>query len=131
MMQVELGTGSDARYVCPGGTKDAPPVLPVIHVGRQTDGINRARIVEVAVYCRPTSGCNGTATLTLSDLGKSAAHEVGKTQFSLPGDNTSHVPIRVSPDVLRLIRQHNGVATTLAAVVNGQTFTQTVEIKIL
>jgi hypothetical protein len=131
MMQVELGTGSDARYVCPGGTKDAPPVLPVIHVGRQTDGINRARIVEVAVYCRPTSGCKGTATLTLSDLGKSAAHEVGKTQFSLQGDNTSHVPIRVSPEVLRLIRQHNGVATTLAAVVNGQTFTQTVEIKIL
>jgi hypothetical protein len=131
MMQVQLGTGANARYVCPGGTKDAPPVLPVIGIGPQTDGINRARIVQVAVYCRPTSGCDGTATLTLSNLGKSAAHEVGKTKFSLPGDNTSHVPIRVSPEVLTLIRRHNGVATTLAAVVDGQTFAQTVEIKIL
>jgi hypothetical protein len=131
MLQVQLGTGSDARYVCPGGTKDAPPVLPVIHVHPQTDGINRSRIVEVAVYCRPASGCDGTATLTLASLGQSAAHEVGATQFSIPGDNTSHVAIRVSPQVLTLIRKHNGVATTLSAVVGGQTFTQTVEIKIL
>jgi hypothetical protein len=131
MMQVQLGTGSDARYVCPGGTKDAPPVLPVIHVHPQTDGINRSRIVEVAVYCRPESGCAGTATLTLASLGQSAAHEVGETQFSIPGDNTSHVAIRVSPQVLTLIRKHNGVDTTLSAVVGGQTFTQTVKIKIL
>jgi hypothetical protein len=131
MLQVQLGTGSDARYVCPGGTEDAPPVLPVIHVHPQTDGINRSRIVEVAVYCRPASGCAGTATLTLADLGRSAGHEVGTTQFSIPGDNTSHVAIRVSPQVLTLIRKHNGVATTLSAVVGGQTFTQTVTIKIL
>ena len=40
MLQVELGTGPDARYVCPTGTKDAPPVLPALRVSRQTDGIN-------------------------------------------------------------------------------------------
>jgi hypothetical protein len=131
MMQVQLGTGPDARYVCQGGTKDAPPVLPVIRVSPQTDGINRARIVEIAVYCRPASGCDGTATLSLANAGKSAANAVGKTQFSLPGDNTSHVAIRVSPKLLTLIRKHGGVSTTLVAVVGGQTFTQRVEIKIL
>ena len=65
MMQVILGTGPDARYVCPGGTKDAPPVLAPFRVSRQTDGVNRSRIVNVAVYCRPARGCQGTATLSL------------------------------------------------------------------
>ena len=30
MLQVELGTGADARYVCPSGTRDAPAVLPAV-----------------------------------------------------------------------------------------------------
>jgi hypothetical protein len=131
MLQVQLGTGRDARYVCPGGTKDAPPVLPEIHVHPQTDGINEARIVEVAVYCRPTSGCPGTATLTLPGLGGSASTAVGKASFDLPGDNTSHIPIRVSPQVLKLIRERGGVQTTIVAEVGGRTFTQSVTIKIL
>jgi hypothetical protein len=130
MMQVELGTGPNARYVCPGGTKDAPPVLPVIRIGRQTDGINRARIVEVAIYCRPVEGCSGSATLTMPAAAKSAK-EVGSAVFKLRGDDTSLLPIRVSPALLKLIRKHHGVATTLVASVEGHTFTQTVEIKIL
>jgi hypothetical protein len=128
MMRVTLGTGPNAGYVCPGGTKDAPPPLPPIDIHRQTDGINRARIVSIAVYCRPASGCRGAAALTLDG---DAADPVGRTTFRLAGDDTSHVPIRVTAQVLRLIRQDNGVTTKCVAVVNGKTFTQTVEIKIL
>ncbi|HYB24967.1 MAG TPA: hypothetical protein VED41_14295, partial [Solirubrobacteraceae bacterium] len=124
-MQMELGTGSDARYVCPGGSKDAPPVLPVIHVRPQTDGVNRSRMIEVAIYCRPTEGCPGTATLS------GAGGEADRVSFDLPGDTTSRVPVRVSQHLLKLIRQHGGVSATFSAVVNGQTFSQAIEIKIL
>jgi hypothetical protein len=87
--------------------------------------------VEVAIFCRPASGCSGTATLSANGEGRSAAREVGHTTFDLRGDDTSLVPIRVAPTVLSAIRKHHGVATTLVAVVGGHTFTQTVEIKIL
>jgi hypothetical protein len=128
MMQMELGTGADARYVCPGGTKNAPPVLPEIRVGPQTDGINRARIVEIAIYCRPASGCPGTATLTAD---KGAVRENDHVSFDLPGDSTGRVAVRVSPRLLSLIHKDGGVATTLTAVVGGQSFSGTIEIKIL
>jgi hypothetical protein len=130
MMQMELGTGADARYVCPGGSKDAPPVLPEIRISPQTDGINRSRIVEIAVYCRPAGGCPGTATLTVPGRGR-RARAVGATQFDLPGGTTAHVAVRVSSRVLKLIHREGGVATTMVAVVGGQTFSQTVVIKIL
>jgi hypothetical protein len=128
MMRVTLGTGPNARYVCPGGSKDAPPVLPAIDIHRQTDGINRARIVGVAVYCRPSSGCRGTAALTIRGH---AGAPVARASFKLAGDDTSHVAIRVSPYLLTLIHKDHGVATRFVAVVNGRTFAQTVEIKIL
>lgn len=130
MLRVTLGTGPDARYVCPGGTKDAPPVLPVIHVRPQTDGVNRARIVQVAIYCRPPGGCPGTATLTMAGAGKSPSREEDHVSFDLAGDTTSRVPIRISDVLLGLIRKHGGVAATVSAVVGGQTFTQRIEIKL-
>jgi hypothetical protein len=131
LMQMVLGTGSDARYVCPGGTKDAPPVLAPMRISPQTDGINHQRIVEVAIYCRPASGCKGAASLTLARAGRSAARSVGHTQFDLPGEHTSHLAIRVAANVMRLIRKHHGVSTVITAVMNGQRFSQRVEIKIL
>jgi hypothetical protein len=130
MMQAQIGTGANARYVCPGGSKEAPQVLPVIRISPQTDGVNRERIVEIAIYCRPAGGCPGAATLTASGEGKSAAREVGHTTFDLRGDDTTLMPIRISPRLLTQIRKHDGVATTIAATVNGETFTQTVDIKI-
>jgi hypothetical protein len=130
MMQLVLGTGANAVYGCPGGTQGAPPVLPVIRIGPQTDGVNRARIVEIAVYCRPASGCGGTATLTTHGTGKSAALQVGRANFNLRGDDTTLLPIRISAKLLTQIRKHHGAATTVAVVVGGQTFTQTIEIKI-
>lgn len=125
MMQLVLGTGPNARYVCPGGSKEAPPVLPEIHVRPQTDGINHSRIIEVAIYCRPASGCSGTGTLT------SAGRAVGTAQINLPGDSTGHVPVRVSSTLMNAIRKHHGVAATFTVVIGGQTFAQTIDIKIL
>ncbi len=129
LMRVQLGTGPDARYACPGGSKDAPAVLPMLRVSPQTDGVNHSRVVSVAVYCRPPAGCHGTATLTLPHAGKSAA--VGKATFNLPGDKTSHLPIRVNPSLMGLIRKRHGVVTTIVLAAGGQTFTQTVTVKIL
>ena len=123
-MQVLLGTGPDARYVCPGGTKDAPAVFAPMRISRQTDGINSQRIVSVAVYCRPTSGCQGTGTL------KAAGRSVGVVHFNLHGDSTSHVQIRVSSSLMPLIRRDHGVATTFTAEFAGRQFSQTVLVKI-
>lgn len=130
LMQAQIGTGPDARYVCPGGSKEAPPVLPVIHVRPQTDGVNSSRVVKIAIYCRPAGGCPGTAMLTTPGVSESAADVVGRATFDLRGDTTSLVPVRISPNLLRLIRAHAGAATTVIAAVDGHTFTQTIEIKI-
>jgi hypothetical protein len=130
MMQVVLGTGADARYVCPGGSRDAPPVLAAMHLVRQTDGVNHSGLVSIAMYCRPAAGCAGTADLTLPGSGKSAGRGVGHAAFHIPGGATSHVPIRVSSRLMRLVRRRHGVATTLVVAMGGQTFTQTVTVKI-
>jgi hypothetical protein len=126
MMQVTLGTGPDARYVCPGGSKDAPPVLAPISVHPQTDGINHARVAAVAIFCRPTSGCTGTAALTLP--GKRVS--IGSTSFNLRGSTTSHVPIRLVPQVMRMIRAKHGVSATLTVSAAGATVSQAITVKI-
>ena len=133
MMQVDLGTGADATHICAGGTAGRPPVLPPIRISRQTDGVNHARIVAVAVYCRLAPGCNGVATLTL--VGKSAGVGrlglVGRKGFSLRPNKTTHLPIRIAGSVMSLIRRNHGITTTLTALVDGQTITQTIVVKIL
>jgi hypothetical protein len=135
MMQVTVGTGADATHICGGGTAGLPPVLPPIRVGPQTDGVNHERIVAVAVYCRLTPECSGSAVLTLpgkASAGHAAGQAVvGHTAFKLPGDRTTHLPIRVSPSVIALVRKDRGVTATLTAVVEGKTIVQTIVVKIL
>jgi len=126
MMQMTLGTGPDATHICPGGTAGLPPVLPPIRVSPQTDGINSHRAVSIAVYCRPVQGCSGVATLTFA--GKVAS--VGQSTFSLTGNKTNHLPMRVSPRIVSLIRKHHGLRMTLAVTVGGNTITQTILVKI-
>jgi hypothetical protein len=126
MMQVTLGTGPDARYVCPGGTKEAPPVLAPMDIHPQTDGINAQRVVAVAIYCRLAPACDGVATLTMG--GKRVSTR--EINFSVPSDTTGHVSIRLVPSVMGPIRKHHGIVTTITAVVDDQTFTQTVGVKI-
>jgi hypothetical protein len=124
MLQVALGTGPDARYVCPGGTKDAPPVLPAIDVHPQTDGVNHSRVVSVAIYCRPVAGCRGTANVSVG------GERVGHRGFSIPGNTTSHLPIRLASSVMGLIRRGHGVAATFVASAAHTTITQTIGVKI-
>ena len=126
MLQVELGTGPDARYVCPGGTKDAAPVLAPVHVRPQTDGVNSSRMVSVSFYCRPASGCSGKATLTLP-----SGRVVGRASFNVPGNATSHVPIRISPALMRMIRRDRRVPVQANVVALGQTFTAPIVVGIL
>ncbi len=127
MMQLTLATGADATHLCAGGTAGLPPVLPPIRVSPQTDGINHQRIVSVAVYCRVTPECR--AAVTLSVGGRRVS--VGQSSYGIPAGTTTHVSIQVAPSLMTQIRRHHGVATTLTAVVNGKTITQTVNIRIL
>ncbi len=125
MMQVVLGTGPDATHVCAGGTQGLPPVLAPIRVSPQTDGVNHARYVAVALFCR-VSPCKGVATLS-TDRGHTT---FGRSGFNLASNTTTHLPIRVNSQLINLIRKHHGVSTTLTAVVAGKTVSQTISVKI-
>ena len=140
MLQVEEGTGPDARYVCPGGTKEHPgsgsspsghsptkiePSTPV-SVGKQTDGANHLRIVQVAIYCRLSSTCGGIASLV---KGKHTVY--GSSHFSIPRKKTSHVSIRVTKKLIALLRKHRGgVPATMSVVINGTTVSQAIRLKL-
>jgi hypothetical protein len=124
MLQVQLGTGPDARYVCAGGHKEAPKTLSAFNVHPQTDGINHERIVSVAIYCRPATGCQGNASIGFS------GRVVGSTSFNIAGGHTSHVAIRLAASVMKAIRRHHGIETTLSATVGGATITAPVTVKI-
>jgi hypothetical protein len=124
MMQVSLGTGSDATHICAGGTGGLPPAPPAVSLLPQTDGVNHQRIVSVAIYCGVSPECNGAATLSVG------SRRDGHASFNLPGNHTSHVPIRVSPQMMGLIRRAHGVSALLTVKVGGKTFTQTVAVKI-
>jgi hypothetical protein len=126
MMQVTLGTGADETHVCPGGTSGLAPALAPLRIAPQTDGVNRERIVSVAVICQMAPECKGSATLT---LGGRASY--GHTAFRLQPNKTMHLPIRVSRKLLGLIRKHHGVSSTFTAVVAGTTIAQRISIKIL
>ena len=127
MLRVTLGTGSDATHICPSGKGGLPPVLPPIRVSRQTDGLNHARIVAVAVFCRVIPTCKGVATLSTGGGRNSYGHR----SFSIRPETTTHLPIRVTSQLANLVRMHHGVSTTFTAVVGGKTITQTVTVKIV
>jgi hypothetical protein len=126
MLRVTLGTGADAAPIC-GGKKGIPPPLAPIRVSPQTDGVNSHRIVAVAVYCRVSPECKGTATLS---TGKGLS-TYGSTGFKLAPNKTTHLPIRVSNKLLGLIRRNHGVSTTLTVVVDGKSVSQKIAVKIL
>jgi hypothetical protein len=128
LMQVVLGTGPDARYVCPGGTKDAPPVLSALSVHPQTAGVGRKRIVAVTIYCRPAPGCSGTATLT---VGKKPLN-VGKVAFNLQGNHSTSIPIHVTSKLLAIARKARShrVTARLTATMGATTVTGTITLKL-
>ncbi|HEX3909342.1 MAG TPA: hypothetical protein VHW67_01405 [Solirubrobacteraceae bacterium] len=124
MLRVTLGTGKDATHICPGGKKGLPPALAPIRVSPQTDGVNHSRIVAVALFCR-VSPCNGVATIT-GDSGRT----YGRKGFTLTPNKTTHLPIRVKPELVKMIRRYHGVTTTLTAEVAGKKITQKIGVKI-
>ncbi|HTZ85678.1 MAG TPA: hypothetical protein VMB05_03330 [Solirubrobacteraceae bacterium] len=124
MMRVTLATGPDATHICPGGTGGLPPPLAPIRVSPQTDGVNHSRIVAVALFCR-VNPCNGVATIS-----GPSGRTYGRSGFTLTSGKTAHLPIRVRPELVSLVRRHHGVSATLTAVVGGKTITQKIGIKI-
>jgi hypothetical protein len=136
MLQATLGTGPDATPLCPGGTSGvhapappAPPSTPV-KLSAQTDGVNHARVVAVAIFCRLATPCSGTAELSPVAHGARRA-SFGSKRFSIPAKKTSHVPIRVSPHTIKLLRQHRrGERTALRVAIAGKLVTQTITLKI-
>ncbi len=125
MMQATLGTGPDARYVCSGGTKEAPPVLKPVKVRPQTEGVDRNHTTAVSMYCTLKARCEGTATLTSTN-----GHvKYGSTHFGVPGRTTSHVPIPLNHNALvDLRRHHRSLITTVTVVISGQVEQQLVRL---
>lgn len=124
MLQVEEGTGPNAMVGC-GGLIGKPPPLAPFRISPQTDGINAHGVVAVAVYCRPTSGCTGAATVVYNKK------VVGQAKFTVHGNATSHVSVRMTPRLIKVIRRHRDqITTTLSAVVSGQTYSQKLVVKI-
>lgn len=125
MMRVTLGTGADATHICPGGNHGAPPKLAPIRVSPQTDGVNHSRIVAVAMFCR-VDPCKGVATLSMG----AGTHTFGRKGFTLQPHKTAHLPIRVSRELVTMIRRYHGVSATLTATVAGESVSQKIGVKI-
>jgi hypothetical protein len=136
MLQATLGTGPDARYVCPGGTKEAPPAAPTAPVKLlpQTDGVNRARGVAVAVYCRVSPTCDGTATLSAgggsATLSAGGGGHYGSTGLDIPAHRTSHVEIHLTRRAYRALKHRGSLAAVLSVTLAGQTVQQPITLKI-
>jgi hypothetical protein len=130
-MQVTLGTGPDATHICPGGIGGLGPALPDLHIRPQTDGVNRSQSASVAIYCRPAGGCRGTATLEPAGAPAGVAkRSYGHANFSLPGGRTGHLKIRISSQLVKLLRKGHEVPVVLTAVMGGVTFTETIALRI-
>lgn len=125
MLQVVLGTGRDARYVCPGGTAQRPPTLRPAKVVGQTYHVSRARIVQLGIYCRAMSGCRGVATIGVAGRPSVFA----RTKLDLRGNHTSGVPLRVTPALVSMIRKRHAVRTLVNLELAGTTVSQTVTMK--
>jgi hypothetical protein len=126
LLQAVLGTGRDGAHNCPGGTAGAPPRLAPLRVSAQTDGVNHSRVVAVAIFCRRAPACNGVATLTVPGL--PGTH--GRTVFSLMPGRTIHLPIKVSPELMILIRSKHGISALLTAETPGARITRRITVKI-
>ena len=124
MLQVVFGTGPDATHICSGGTAGLPPPLPALRISSQKDGVNRSRITKVAIFCRLSPQCKGTATLTYK--GKT----IGARGFALTPNSTGHVSIRLTPKIVKLLRKRHRANVILTAVVEGKSFSQTIIIGI-
>lgn len=140
LLQATLGSGPDATPLCSGGTAgQSPSANPggnpgggqptpaaAVSLHRQTDGINRQRRVKVAMYCAQTDPCVGSVGLSRGST------SLGQASMNVPGRQTSHVPLRVSAQTVKLARKHHRrVSATLRVTLSsGQSFTAPVTLKV-
>jgi hypothetical protein len=97
-----------------------------MRVSPQTDGVNHSGIVSVAVFCRVSPECKGVATLSTH----AGLETYGHTNFSLPPERTMHLPIRISSQLVKLIRGKHGVSTTLTVALGSTKVSQLITLKI-
>jgi hypothetical protein len=115
LLQATLGTGPDAVPLCSGGTKGDPPPgvaipgsagpgwhghIPTVTLPRQADGVNRAGVVTVALYCHLALTCTGTLALHLH--GGRAVD--GRAAFSVSSLHTGKVVVHLDSRAQRLVR---------------------------
>jgi hypothetical protein len=126
MLQVTLGTGPDARYVCPGGSKDKAPTLRPAKIVGQTYHVSKTRLVRLGIYCRGPEPCQGE--LTLGDAAQPAAF--GHIHVELPGGHTSNVTLHVTPALVTLIHKHHSVAGIVMLTLGSAVVSQPVTLKV-
>ncbi|HUN78395.1 MAG TPA: hypothetical protein VMU32_05710 [Solirubrobacteraceae bacterium] len=129
MLRATLGTGPDARYVCPGGTKEAPPQAPTAPVKLlpQTDAINRRHAADIVMYCRVAPACEGTASL--SALAGGARY--GAIHIDIPVRRTTHLEVPLAGRALRrFTRRRRTLPAALTVAIGGQVVQQKVTLKI-
>jgi hypothetical protein len=84
-------------------------------------------MIFVAIYCRPEPGCRGVAKIGLP--GRTVSY--GRTAFSIPGNKTSHVPIRLSSRLMVLVRRHHRMSAIVSAVTGRTTYSQEIVVRVL
>jgi hypothetical protein len=126
MLRVTLGTGADARYVCPGGTKEKPATLRPAKIVGQSYHVSKTRIVRLGVYCRGPEPCQGELALGLPTQPSAFAH----THVELPGGHTSNVSLKVSSALVTLIHKHHSVDGLVTLTLGSAVISQPVTLKV-
>ncbi len=126
LMQVVLGTGPDARYVCPGGSRDKAPTLRPAKINGHSYHVSKARIVKLGLYCRGPEPCQGEVAIGLTGQ----PNVFGHTAVNLPGGHTTSIAVRVSPALVAAIHKHHSVETLVSLTLGATVVSQNVAMKV-
>lgn len=114
LMQVVVGTGPDAFYMCPGGTfnpyrppdpprtpKAGKPAAPAVQKGtfpgRQRVNVKKNGTASLALYCQPGPGrCVGTVTIFAKRKKRSEPVAIGSTGFDIGARSTEGHKIKLT-----------------------------------
>jgi hypothetical protein len=126
LMQLTVGTGSDATGLCPGGTIGlAPPAAPRVAPppprvqkatlpARQRVTVSRKGKLSVSLFCLPgASRCAGTLRLM---KGVATPVMLGSSRFDMGPKTTGHATVHLNARGRRLFqRGHGRLAVRLVA----------------
>jgi hypothetical protein len=133
LMQMNLATGPDAVWLCPGGTRGAPhtpqraapaiPDGPPATVATHSAAVNRRGVVSVAVTCKGPQACSGTLSLSASSASSSRASggpaALGSARFTIPANHTAKVHLHVAKRAIKLVRKSHGHLRVSVTIVSG------------